>query len=156
MVLQTARNVTLPTNDFVEKSTQRLHEQFERFCESNHTFPGFPKSISQDTILHDNARYVSKYPWVNPTVVQECQETLHKSRLSASVWDKHPTDLFAMYSGLHAEHIVNATVLSPSFSLVEVEGWHGGANTFIQAEPHRSALEHGILDLARDHKCVGK
>ena len=89
-------------------------------------------------------------------MVQECQETLHKLRLCASVWDKHPTDLLAMCSGLHAKHIVSATILSPSFSLVGVEASHGGANTFIQAELHRSALEHGILDLARDHKCVGK
>ena len=156
VVLQNARNVKLPTHDFVEKSTQRLHEQFERFSESDDTFPVFPKSIIQDTILQDNARYISKYPWVNPTVVVECQETLQTLRLSAPVWDKHPTDLFAMCSGLHAEHIVSATVLSPSFCLVGVEASHGGANTFIQAEVHRSALEHGILDLARDHKCVGK
>ena len=61
-----------------------------------------------------------------------------------------------MCSGLHAEHNVGAKVLSPSFSLVGVEAWNGAANTFIQAELHRSALEHGILDLARDHKCVGK
>ena len=156
VVLQNAKNLTLPTHDFVEKSTHRLHEQFERFSESDDTFPVFPKLIIQDTILQDNARYISKYPWVNPTVVQECQETLHRLRLSASVWDKHPTDLFAMCSGLHAVHIVSATVLSPSFSLVGVEASNGGANTFIHAEPHRSALEHGILDLARDHKCVGK
>ena len=140
----------------MEKSTQRLHEQFERFSESDNTFRVFPKSLIQDTILHHNARYISKYPWINPTVVQVCQETLHKLRLSASVWDKHPTDLFAMCSGFHAEHIVSAIVLSPSFSLFLVEASHRGANTLIQAEPHRSALEHGILDLARDHKCVGQ
>ena len=87
-------------------------------------------------------------------MVQECQETLQRQRLSASVWDKHPTDLFAMCSGLHAEHIVSATVLSPSFSVVGVEASNGGANTFIQAELHRSALKHGILDVDRDHKCV--
>ena len=51
---------------------------------------------------------------------------------------------------------MSLTVLSPSFSLVGVEASHGGANTFFQAELHRSALEHGILDLARDHKCVGR
>ena len=156
VVLKNATNVTFPTHDFVEKSTQRLHEQFERFIESDDTFPVCLKSRIQDTILQDNAKYVSKYPWVNPIVVQECQETLHKLCLSASVWDKHPTDLVAMCSGLHAEHIVSATVLSPSFSLVGVEASHGGAITFFQAELHRSALEHGILDLARDHKRVGK
>ena len=85
VVLQNARNVALPTHDFVERSTQRLHEQFERFSESDDTFPVFPKLIVQDTILQDNARYISKYPRVNPTVVQQCQETLRKLRLSASV-----------------------------------------------------------------------
>ena len=154
LALQDARNVTLPTHDFVEKSTQRLHEQFGRFSESDDTFPVFPNSMIQHTFLQDNATYIFKYPWVSPTVVQECQETLHKSRLSASVWDKHPTDFFAMCSRLHAEHIVSATVLSPSFSLVEVEASRGGANTIIQAELHRSAPGRRIQDLARDHKCV--
>ena len=49
-VLQNARNFTLPTHYFVKQSTQRLHEQFERFSESDDTFPVFPKSIIQDTI----------------------------------------------------------------------------------------------------------
>ena len=156
LVVQNARNVTLPTHDVVEKSTERLHEQFERFSVTDDIFPVFPKSIIQDTILQDNARYISKYPWVNPNVVKECQEILQRLRLSASVGDKHATDLFALCSGTHAEHIICATVLSPSFSLVGVQASNGGANTFIQAELHRSALEHGILDLARDYKCVGK
>ena len=156
VVLQNARKVTLPTHDFVEKSTERLHEHFQRFSESDNTFQVFPKSIIQDTILQDNATYISKYPWVNPIVVQECKDILQRLCLSASVWDKHPTDLFAMCLGTHAEHIICATVLSPSFSFVGVQASNGGANTFIQAELHRSALEHGILVLARDHKCVGR
>ena len=106
-------------------------------------------------MLQDNARYISKYSSVNPTVVQECLETLHKLRLSASV-SVSVWGLFAMCSVLHAEHIVSATVPSPSLSLVGVEASHVAANTFIQAELHTSALEHGILDLARDQKRVGK
>ena len=98
--LQDARKVTLPTHGFVEKSTERLHEQFQRSTESVNIFPVLLKSIIQDLILQDNARYISKYPWVNPTVVKQCQKTLHKPRLSASVWDKNRADLSAMCSGL--------------------------------------------------------
>ena len=39
----------------------------------------------------------------------------------------------------------SSEVLSPSFSLVSVQSVHRGANTYIQAALHHSALDQGIL-----------
>ena len=44
--------------------------------------------------------------------------------------------------------MLEATVLSPSFCLVGVEARKGGAQVFIQPRLHKSASQHGILDMA--------
>ena len=52
--------------------------------------------------------------------------------------------------------MLEATVLSPSFSLVGVETRKGGAQVFIQSQLHKSAVQNGILDMAVNYSSLKK
>ena len=73
-----------------------------------------------------------------------------------AVWDKKPTDMCAICSATYERHMLESTVLSPSFSLVGVETRKGGAQVFIQSQLHMSAVQHGILDMAVHYSSLKK
>ena len=76
--------------------------------------------------------------------------------MTVAVWDKKPTDMYAICSAAYERHMLEATVLSPSFSLIGVETRKGGAQVFIQSQLHKSAVQHGILDMAVHYSSLTK
>ena len=55
------RNVTLPTDGFVQCAAEKLHEQFGKFSESQESLPPFPRSLFADFVLLDHAMHLQKY-----------------------------------------------------------------------------------------------
>ena len=144
-MLQNCRNSTLPSQDFIDGTTQKLHEQFEAFFDSSDASAVFPRSMIHDVLTRESQEYVQKYPWTANECLTECNNFLRSHRLTVAVWDKKPTDMYALCSAVYEQQMLEATVLSPSFSLVGVETRKGGAQVFIQSRLHKSASQHGIL-----------
>ena len=68
MVLQNARNVTLPTSNFVQCAAEKLQEQFGKFSESQESLPPFPRSLIANFVVEDNAMYIKQYSGVAPPI----------------------------------------------------------------------------------------
>ena len=72
------------------------------------------------------------------------------------MWDKHPTDMFALCSTAEARNMFFSTVMSPSFTLLGVQTIRGGVNVYIQPQLHQPAADHGILEMAHHYRFIAK
>ena len=132
-MLPNCRNSTLPSQDFIHETTLKLHEQIEAFFNSSNAPAVFPTSLIQDVLTRETQEYATKYPWTSNQCLEECESFLRAHQRTVAVWDKKPTDMHAICSAACERHMVESTVLSPSFSLIGVETRKGGAQPFIQS-----------------------
>ena len=106
-------------------------------------------------LASDSVQYRQKYPWTDNTRLHECHVYLSSQKLAGSVWDKRPTDMFAICAAIEERHMLSSTVLSHSFSLVGFEKTIGGAQVYMQSKLHESALER-VLDMAVHYSALKK
>ena len=114
---QNARNVTLPSKQFVQQSIQRLHTASAYLSRDTQA-----PIIDDDTVTRaididtHNTQYTQKYPWMCPNVFQQVNAQLRRMGLQSKggVWDKEPCRVHATCSVHMQRQLACLTVMYPS------------------------------------------
>ena len=146
VVLQKARNATLPDEEFISASCEMLVSSLQPFVR------GHQPLLSNDTLADLLRQYFAEVLEHNTSLdnrkLEETNLILQGLHPSSAVWDKQPCHLHAVCS-IHSDvSLAQLTVMCPDFSLLGVETSKGGAEMFIMNSTLQSARTSGILDFA--------
>ena len=159
VVLQNARNVILPTPHFVTTTAEKLHEHFDKFCESIYAVAIFATEMIERVVFHDNNSYTRKCPWMTHETMLWCDSYL-KSSTCARLCGTNTPQACSQRAPLWRHHTCFASsVLSSSFFFSH-RGLDGQRRSprvqTSQPKMHASTSTHGILDLAVAYQFVAK
>ena len=146
---QNARNVTLPSKQFIQDTVQRLHTA-SVFLSDVADAPIIDDATITNTIDRHRAQYTRQFPRMCPDVFMRINKKLRNYGLQAGTWDKEPCKVQATCSVHMQRQLAYLTVTDPNFHIIGVQTEAQGARAYVIRETLMSAARKGILGLASD------
>ena len=149
VVLQNARNATLPTDFFIKQATETLADTLHPF--SNGCDPLLDSTSIAQVVRSYRDQLLKQCRALDNCRFEEVNERLRKLGMTGGMWDKQPCKLHAVCAVHGDTALYTLTILYPDFTLIATELSPGCADRYVLYQILVSALDHKILGFANNH-----